>query len=262
MGERGRRESEEKTKKTIIVVIAAFIVLAAAISGAYLFSMDTVAKLEDDLNKGIISEELKKEFKSKGFPLSDNVGIRKINDFDWSVYDKEKRRLYAVTKEDGKLNIEQLGPIFKDEPGTIVAYLGGPNVTFPPIPSNLSLIPTTVIGYSDFIPGRGAKDVPLNTCISVSFWRPPHIVKLETEPEVEISHVKKEYVDIASGRFTFYPAEPLQPEINYTVKITFGTNKFPDFKRVPQVPYETISWDFTTTSITVIFHMEVGRFYR
>jgi len=247
-------------KIVVIGVIAALVLIAAAISGAYLFSKDTVAELEDDLNKGIISEELKKEFKTQGFSLSDNVGIRKINDFDWSVYDKEKRRLYAVTKEDGKLNIEQLGPIFKDEPSTLVSYPGGPNITFPPIPSNLSLIPSTLIGYSDFIPGRGAKDVPLNTCISVSFWRPPGTVKLEIEPEVEISHVKKEYVDIASGRFTFYPAEPLQPETNYTVKITFGASKFKisHFKRVPQVPYENISWDFTTTSIATIGGDENG----
>ena len=142
-----------------------------------------------------------------------------------------------------------LKPAFTGEPLTLVSYSGGPNVTFPPIPSNLSRYPFTGIGYSDRSPGPGAKDVPLNTSISVSFWRPPGAVKLEIKPEVEISHVKKEYVQVASGKFTFYPAKPLQPETNYTVKITFGAIKFPENIMLTFAPYENITWHFTTMSI-------------
>jgi hypothetical protein len=45
-----------------------------AINGEYLFSIDT--KFEEKLNNGIISEELKKEFKKNRFSLPDNAAQR------------------------------------------------------------------------------------------------------------------------------------------------------------------------------------------
>jgi len=80
----------------------------------------------------------------------------------------------------------------------------------------------------------------------VSFGRPPGIVKLEIEPEVEISHVGKEYVQVASGKFTFYPAKPLQPETNYT--ITFGQTELHK-GGTNFALYQIITWNFTTEPI-------------
>jgi len=70
--------------------------------GAYLFSMD--ARLEEDLNKGIISEKLKEAFEAKEFPLSDNANIRKRKENEWVIADKEK---FIVRKEE-ELNIYEV----------------------------------------------------------------------------------------------------------------------------------------------------------
>ena len=67
---------------------------------SYLFSTD--AGLEEELNKGIIPEELKREFESKGVPLSDFAAITKEKENEWAITDKEK---FIVMKRDGKLNI-------------------------------------------------------------------------------------------------------------------------------------------------------------
>lgn len=71
----------------------------------YLFSMDE--RLEKDLNEGIITEELKNEFESKGFPLSNIArqarqlsGINHLGDGYWEIGDQ----MYKIWKEDGKLN--------------------------------------------------------------------------------------------------------------------------------------------------------------
>lgn len=251
-------------KTTIIGIIAVVILIAVAIAGAYFLSMDTDTGLEDDLDKGIISEGLKKEFEIRGFTISENTTIRKENDYEWVIEDKGKGRIYRVRKEGEKLNIVYFYPtpvahsIFRDtspapyqhepgEPGTYVACPGGPDFTVPlnlTWPYNQSLIPLP-FGCSGRSPEPGAKDVPLDTCITVSFGRPPPIVKLEIEPEVEISHVEKEYVQVASGKFTFYPAKPLQPETNYTITITFGQTE-PPKGGTNFALYQIITWNFTT----------------
>ncbi|MDI6885540.1 MAG: Ig-like domain-containing protein [archaeon] len=98
----------------------------------------------------------------------------------------------------------------------------------------------------DRFPEPEAKDVPLDTFISVSFPRPPTILKLEIEPGVEISHVKKELI-LYSGKYTFFLAKPLQPGTNYTVTVTAGQKEPPG----PDVaPTTTTSWWFTTTART------------
>ena len=50
------------------------------VGGKCLFSMDTDTGLEDDLNKGIISEGLKNAFKTQGFSLSENVVIKSLSE--------------------------------------------------------------------------------------------------------------------------------------------------------------------------------------
>lgn len=136
------------------------------------------------------------------------------------------------------------------EPGTYVAYPGGTKFTVPlnltwPYNQSLTPLPFGCFGLS---PEPGAKDVPLDTCITVSFGRPPPIVKLEIEPEVEISHLEKEYAQVASAKFTFYPAKPLQQETNYTITITFGQTELPT-GGTNFAHYQTITWNFTTEPI-------------
>jgi hypothetical protein len=72
--------------------------------GMYLFSIyDTNQKFEEDLNNGIIAEELENKFSSAEYPLSDNAMVTKENDDKWVITDEEK--IYIVKKADGSLNI-------------------------------------------------------------------------------------------------------------------------------------------------------------
>ena len=71
----------------------------------YLFSID--ARLEEDLNKGIITAELKNIFKTK-CPLSDNAIVTKGKESEWIITNKEK---FFIRKEDGKLNIYEKKPL-------------------------------------------------------------------------------------------------------------------------------------------------------
>jgi hypothetical protein len=97
-------------------------------------------------------------------------------------------------------------------------------------------------------PEPGAKNVPLITRISVSFIRPPQFLKLEVEPEVEMSHVKKELI-FYSGKYTFYLVRPLQPGTTYTVTVIAGQKEPP----APGVaPTSTTTWQFTTISKRMI----------
>lgn len=63
-------------------------------------------KLEDDLNKGIVSEEFKNTFKTKGAPLSDNAFINswKGKENIWTISNPSSKDLIVV-KEGGKLDV-------------------------------------------------------------------------------------------------------------------------------------------------------------
>ncbi|HWQ96084.1 MAG TPA: hypothetical protein VN368_01805 [Candidatus Methylomirabilis sp.] len=71
-----------------------------------LFNIDT--KLEEDLNKGIVSEEIENTFKTKGAPLSDNAFINswkgKGKENIWTISDPSSKELIVV-KEGGMLNV-------------------------------------------------------------------------------------------------------------------------------------------------------------
>lgn len=133
------------------------------------------------------------------------------------------------------------------EPVTVVEYPGSStNVSLPSTTPNQLHIPPYPQPYQalGLFPKPGAKNVPLNTHFSVSFPRPPQILKLEVEPDVEISHVRKELI-LYSGKYTFYLAKPLQPETNYTVTVIAGQREPP----APGVaPTRTTTWQFTTIS--------------
>jgi len=65
-----------------------------------LFSMDV--KLEENFNRGIIAEEVKDNFKSRGVSLSENACIRKERTDKWDITDE--KMIYIVKKEKGVLN--------------------------------------------------------------------------------------------------------------------------------------------------------------
>ncbi|MBN1761816.1 MAG: Ig-like domain-containing protein [Methanomicrobia archaeon] len=145
------------------------------------------------------------------------------------------------------------------EPETILAYPGGPNFTIPldlTYPYNQSLKP---LGYGIVpLPQRVEEAFPtgsnisIDTDISVQFsrWIPPEVVKLEIVPRVEMSHAEKESVGIDSQKYSFYPFEPLQPNTDYNVTVTFGLNRTEPLQCGEEycAPYETITWSFTTES--------------
>jgi hypothetical protein len=69
-----------------------------------LFNIDT--KLEDDLNKGIVSENLKSVFKTNGFPLSDDAFIIPSKGENiWTISDPSSSQKLIIIKEGGKLNV-------------------------------------------------------------------------------------------------------------------------------------------------------------
>lgn len=125
--------------------------------------------------------------------------------------------------------------------GTRVEYPGSSTKIYLPV-SNQSLAPPPYPPY-DRTPEPGADSVPLDTKISMSFPRPPALLKLEIEPEVRISHVDQELVSHYSGKYTFYLTKRLKPGTEYTITIMVGQNSPPGPGFAPTL---TTSWNFTT----------------
>jgi CHAT domain-containing protein len=71
----------------------------------YFFSIDAPL-VEEDLNKGVISEESNNMFKTKGLSLSEYATIIKEDDDTWEITDGKK--IYMANKEEGVLNIYAL----------------------------------------------------------------------------------------------------------------------------------------------------------
>jgi hypothetical protein len=70
----------------------------------YLFSIGDVEELEDKLNSGLVTEDLRKVFEEKGLPLPKNVE-KKREDLWVLINDKI---IYTITKEERRLNICQI----------------------------------------------------------------------------------------------------------------------------------------------------------
>ena len=73
----------------------------------FLFSLqEGIEELEENLNKGIIPDELKKEFEKNNISLSDNASVKKsevgVEITDEETFDEER---FIVKRESGKLNI-------------------------------------------------------------------------------------------------------------------------------------------------------------
>ena len=85
---------------------------------ASLFSMET--GLEDDLNKGIISGNLKSVFKINGFPLSDDAFIISWGKENiWTISDPSRSQKLIISKEGGKLNVYPPAYSESSEPAVI-----------------------------------------------------------------------------------------------------------------------------------------------
>lgn len=78
----------------------------ASIFETYLFSVDM--GIEEALNRGIIPKKLKKNFRTKGHPLSESAAIKKEDGKQgiWIITDKERE--YKVKKVDVRLNVHLL----------------------------------------------------------------------------------------------------------------------------------------------------------
>ncbi|MCK4347031.1 MAG: hypothetical protein KAW47_00295, partial [Thermoplasmatales archaeon] len=70
----------------------------------YLFNIvEAAKKVEEDMNNGIISEDLKDKFKTDGFSISEDAVVTEETDDKWVITDGE--RTYFVKREDIGLNI-------------------------------------------------------------------------------------------------------------------------------------------------------------
>lgn len=81
---------------------------AKKIEKGYLFTMNgkQIEEEEEDLNKGIVSEKLRKKFKLNGFSLSENTIITKKGS-EWRIIDGKRK--FAVRKEEEQLSVYGYG---------------------------------------------------------------------------------------------------------------------------------------------------------
>ena len=81
---------------------------------AYLFSIKD-AGLEEDLNKNIITDELKNIFENNGFTISENIyantHINQISEIRWDIVERDEST-YEILKEEGRLNVYDAESIY------------------------------------------------------------------------------------------------------------------------------------------------------
>lgn len=105
---------EDYVRTSFALIFLAFSLLLALLlvktsENEDLFLFRTDIRLEEDLNEGIFSEELKKVFKTNGFSLSDYAAITKEKEDEWVIADEEK---FIVRKEAKKLNLYKMRKFF------------------------------------------------------------------------------------------------------------------------------------------------------
>jgi hypothetical protein len=105
--EKEKAEYEEGLKKTLIPLLfgalAGIICFLIFVSTPYLVS--TNGGLKEDLDNGIVPENLINMFETKGTPLSENITITKEGNDKWLINDEEKKNTYIIKKDAEKLNI-------------------------------------------------------------------------------------------------------------------------------------------------------------
>lgn len=178
--------------------------------GEYLFSMNVDTGLEDDLNKGIISERLRNAFKTQGFSLSENVLIKKENDYEWTVANIGEGRFFHVKKEDEKLIISTATggyPSVQEESVSTKTLL---TVPIGSIHGNFMRLKPGETGetcYTFYARNGGPGEV------SYKIYRVAHVGKKEEKAMPEGLEVS-----IEPSKFI------AQPHKNYTSKITVKTS--------------------------------------
>jgi hypothetical protein len=105
--EKEKAEYEEGLKKTLTPllfgVLAGIICFLIFVSTPYLVS--TNGGLKEDLDNGIVPENLITMFETKGSPFSENITITKESNDNWLINDEEKKNIYIIKKDAEKLNI-------------------------------------------------------------------------------------------------------------------------------------------------------------
>ncbi|MEX0760988.1 MAG: BsuPI-related putative proteinase inhibitor [Dehalococcoidia bacterium] len=115
---------------------------------------------------------------------------------------------------------------------------------FTPTPVTTTPQPTNrpYLISSDLQPEPGARDVALESTISVIVSRTAPTVELELEPEARVASRTEESEGVPGVKYTFHLAEPLDPSTYYAVKITMG-DEDPSSSGNPT---RTVTWDFIT----------------
>jgi|GEM_PF-642510 len=105
--EKEKAEYTEGLKKTLTPflfgILAGVICFSIFVSTPYLVS--TNSGIKEDLDKGIIPENLIYMFETKGSPLSENVTIMKEENDKWLINDAENKKSYIIRKDAETLNI-------------------------------------------------------------------------------------------------------------------------------------------------------------
>ena len=105
---------EDYVRTSFALIFLAFSLLLALLllktsENEDLFLFRTDIRFEEDLKKGIFSEDLKKVFKTNGFSLSDNALITKGKEDEWVIADEEK---FIARKEAKRLNLYKMRKFF------------------------------------------------------------------------------------------------------------------------------------------------------
>jgi len=106
--------------------LAAFLVMLnlGFFGASPLFSVDTA--LQADMDKAVVSQELRQHFADNMVPLFQNASIAvEAQASEWLITDKQNRKSYRIRKEQDKLNIygETGFPNLSESPGTGVQVL-------------------------------------------------------------------------------------------------------------------------------------------
>jgi len=120
--EKEKAEYAEGLKKTITPflfgILAGGICFLIFVYTPYLVSTD--GGLKEDLDKGIIPENLINMFEREGSQLSENVTITKEGNDKWLLNDRENKKTYIIRKDAETLNIY---PAPKSENWLLIAIL-------------------------------------------------------------------------------------------------------------------------------------------
>ncbi len=90
-----------------------------------LFSAGWSSELEDDLDEGLLPDDLRQEFENQGILFSDRISVTKPEDDYWVIYDAEELISYAIFKEvENEESVLNVYSVALNEQSTIEAVFG------------------------------------------------------------------------------------------------------------------------------------------